>query len=764
MIDRTVVLDRAQTGLGIGDRWGRTVGRHRWLVLAVWLLIAVGSAALYPALQNSLVGANFSVPGTESSRADALVEQHFSSFGSEQLVVTFTSDRVRVADPAFRERVGETVSALRQSPDVLRVVDPYETAGFVPQISEDGTSALAFVGVGGDPRDRIATAERMQKLIDGASAGGIDVAVTGYSPMTVDLTKVESDDAVRAESIGLPLAFVLLILALGSVVAGIVPLVTTGIGVLAAFGVFSLLSHVMTFDVLVTTVASMFGLGLGIDYALFIVSRFREEMDRTTLPGDATGQGRTNAAVGAAMGTAGHTIVISGLVVLISLGALAIVDVPAVQSISFVVALTVACVVVVAWTLLPAILAVLGPRISTLSLPQRFQPPAVGEHDAAIPTWWSRWARHVIERPWRYTAVTAAVLLAALVPIGTIQYGVDLGADALAAEPSGRANTVLTEKFAPGTISPITVVFTGNGDRPLEPAQAATVAAFADDIRADGRVDYALAQQDSGRTLLIVVPAVPIDSTEASDLVTSIRSQAVVAAGRDGTTVSVGGTTALVVDASQEISSKFLWVVFAVLAFSLVYLGIVFRSVVIPIKAVAMNVLVTGAALGATVAVFQWGWGSALLGFDSPGYIQVYLPVTVFAVVFGLSMDYEVFLIGRMREVFVSHRNRHSVTNTSANDTSANDTSANDTAIVDGLEHTARPITAAAAIMIAVFASFLTADVLELQQFGFALAVAVLFDAVLVRMMMVPAMMKLFGERNWWPGLRSETSVQADGT
>jgi RND superfamily putative drug exporter len=737
MIDRTVVLDRAQTRLGIGDRWGQTVGRHRWLVLAVWLLLAVGSAALYPTLQNSLVGANFSVPGTESSRADALVEQHFSSFGSEQLVVTFTSDRVRVADPAFRERVGETVSALRQSPDVLRVVDPYETAGFVPQISEDGTSALAFVGVGGDPRDRIATAERIQKLIDGASAGGIDVAVTGYSPMTVDLTKVESDDAVRAESIGLPLAFVLLILALGSVVAGIVPLVTTGIGVLAAFGVFSLLSHVMTFDVLVTTVASMFGLGLGIDYALFIVSRFREEMDRTTLPGDATGQGRTNAAVGAAMGTAGHTIVISGLVVLISLGALAIVDVPAVQSISFVVALTVACVVVVAWTLLPAILAVLGPRISTLSLPQRFQPPAVGEHDAAIPTWWSRWARHVIERPWRYTAVTAAVLLAALVPIGTIQYGVDLGADALAAEPSGRANTVLTEKFAPGTISPITVVFTGSGDRPLEPTQAATVAAFADDIRADGRVDYALAQQDSGRTLLI-------DSTEASDLVESIRSQAVVAADRDGTTVSVGGTTALVVDASKEISGKFLWVVFAVLAFSLVYLGIVFRSVVIPIKAVAMNVLVTGAALGATVAVFQWGWGSSLLGFDSPGYIQVYLPVTVFAVVFGLSMDYEVFLIGRMREVFVSHRNRRSV----------NDPSANDTAIVDGLEHTARPITAAAAIMIAVFASFLTADVLELQQFGFALAVAVLFDAVLVRMMMVPAMMKLFGERNWWPGAR----------
>lgn len=730
MTDTISRFDPQLTRGNIGDRWGRLVARRRWVVLAIWTLLAVGSAVLYPALQNSLVGANFSVPGTESSRADDLIERHFESFGSEQLVVTFTSESVNTSDPAFRERVGEVVGRLRQSPDVLRVVDPYETAGFVPTISQDGTSALAFVGIGGEASDRIAVAERVQEMIDAASGDGVEVAVTGYSPMTVDLTRVESEDAVRAESIGLPIAFVVLILAVGSVVAGIVPLVSTGIGVLAAFGMFALLSNVMTFDVLVTTVAAMFGLGLGIDYALFIVSRFREEIGRA---GPSDEQDRTERAVGAAMGTAGHTIVISGLVVLIALGALAIVDVPAVRSISLVVALTIATVVVVAWTLLPAILAVLGTRIGAWSLPRRFQPPSVDEHDAAVPTWWSRWAQHVIERPWRYTAASAAVLLVCLIPIGSISYGVDLGAEALSAEPSGRANTVLTEKFAPGTISPITIVFTGENDSPLEPQQMATVNAFADSVRGDDRVAYALAQPEAGRSLLIVVPSVPIDSTQASDLVGSLREQAVAAGETDGTSVSVGGTTALVVDASDEISGKFAWVVAAVLAFSLVYLAIVFRSVVIPLKAVAMNLLVTGAALGATVAVFQWGWGSSLLGFESPGYIQVYLPVTVFAVVFGLSMDYEVFLIGRMREVFVRG-------------------ASNDVAVVDGIEHTARPITAAAAIMIAVFASFLTADVLELKQFGFALAIAVLFDAVLVRMMMVPAMMKLFGERNWWPG------------
>lgn len=743
MIDTTDIGSPDTGSARIGDRWGRLIARQRWIVAAVWVLLALASALMYPSLQNGLVGVNFSVPGTDSSRADELVERHFASFGSEQVVVTFSSESesVTVQDSNFRDRVTEVVSSLRQSPDVVRVVDPYESAGFVPQISEDRTSAVALVGVTGDARDRVAVAERLQDLLSLASQDGIDVAITGYSPMTVDLTRVESDDALRAESIGLPIAFVVLILALGSVVAGIIPLVSTGVGLLAAFGVFSLLSNVMTFDVLVTTVASMIGLGLGIDYSLFIVSRFREELARAGVT-SRRDRAPIDRAVGAAMGTAGHTIVISGLVVLIALGALTIVEVPAVRSISLVVALTVTCVVIVAWTLLPAILAILGPSVDTLPNPKRLRPATVMAEGATGGTWWSRWARHVMKRAWRYTALATLVLVACMVPIGSIQYGVDLGTNALSAEPSGRANAVLTEKFAPGTISPLTVVFTGADDQQLTPSQLGTVEDFAARVRADDRVAYALAQQSDGRSMLIVVPSVPIDSTAASDLVGEVRAQAVMAGDADGTSVSVGGTTALAADASQEISSTLLWVVLAVLTFSFVYLAFVFRSLVIPVKAVAMNVLVTGAALGLTVAVFQWGWASEILGFESSGYIQVYLPVTVFAVVFGLSMDYEVFLIGRMREVFSK-------------------TGDNDAAIADGIEHTARPITAAAAIMIAVFASFLTANVLELQQFGFALAVAVLFDAVLVRMMLVPAMMKLFGARNWWPGSRIESSMNS---
>ncbi|WP_328857351.1 MMPL family transporter [Williamsia herbipolensis] len=729
---------RASTGRApIGQRWGEFVARHRHRVIVVGLLLALGSAALYPALQSKLVGVDFSVSGTDSSRSDALLAKHFADYGTEQLAVTFSSTTATTADPAFRSRVTAVVDDLRTSPDVVSVVDPYQTQGFAPQISRDKTAAVALVGVRGDASQRIGVAERLQERLDGTSRDGITVAMTGYSPMTVDLTRVESADATHAESVGIPLALLVLVVALGGLVAGLIPLICTGFGLLIAFGVIALLANVMTFDILVTTVASMIGLGLGIDYSLFIVSRFREELARRGV----TTRGDTDAirrSVGVAMATAGHTIAVSGLVVMIALASLTIVDVPAVRTISLVVAVTIVCVLAVAWTLLPAALAVLGPAVDRIGLPARYRPADARPTDgsSAGGSWWARWARHVMRNPWRYAVAGVLLLVICMIPIGSIRYGVDIGTAALRDQPSGPANTVLSEKFAAGTISPITTVFTGGSDGgQLSDGQAERAVEFEYGLRTDPRVSYTYSQSNDGRSLMVVIPAVAIDSTDAIELVQNIRDKAATMTAEGGPRAYVGGTTALVVDASDEISGKMPWVVVLILGFSLLYLGLVFRSVVIPVKAVVMNVLVTGAALGLTVAVFQWGWLQSVLGFTSAGYIQVYLPVTVFAVVFGLSMDYEVFLIGRMREVF--RRDGDS-----------------DAAVVDGIEHTARPITAAAAIMVVVFGAFLSADVLELKQFGFALAVAVIFDAILVRMMLVPAMMTLFGSRNWWPGHR----------
>ncbi|GAA2052401.1 MMPL family transporter [Williamsia deligens] len=716
-----------------GVVWGEFVARHRYAVLGVGLLVVVISALLYPTLQSRLVGVDFSVADRDSSISDTLVGEHFAAFGTEQLAVTFSStDRV-TSDPRFRERVEAVVSALRGEDGVVSVVDPYQTQGFAPQISADKTAAVALVGISGDPSRRIGIADRLQTSLSGASRDGVTVSMTGYSPITVDLTRVESADATRAESVGIPIALLVLVLALGGIVAGAIPLISTGIGLLFAFGVISALAQVMTFDILVTTVASMIGLGLGIDYSLFVVSRFREELARQGITSRRDTEGVVRA-TGVAVGTAGHTIAISGLIVMIALASLTIVDVPAIRTISLVVALTIVCVLLAAWTVLPAGLAALGPSVDKFGLPERFR-PADARIDAGTSRW-ARWARHVMRHPWRYAVACVLLLVLCVVPLGSIKYGVDIGTSALRDQPSGPANTVLAEKFAPGTTSPITTVFTGPDRGPMSDQQAEKAIELEYALRKDPRVSFTYSQSNDGRSLMVVIPSVPIDSSKANDLVQSIRDRADAITTDGGPRAYVGGTTALVVDASSEISGKLPWVVAAVLGFSFLYLALVFRSIVIPVKAVLMNLLVTGAAMGLTVAVFQWGWLSSLLGFTSVGFVQIYLPITVFAVVFGLSMDYEVFLIGRMREVFAR-------------------TGDNLESVVDGIEHTARPITAAAAIMIAVFASFLTANVLELKQFGFALSVAVLFDAVLVRMILVPAMMRLFGARNWWPGGRS---------
>ncbi|WP_299575823.1 MMPL family transporter [uncultured Williamsia sp.] len=720
-----------------GVVWGEFVARHRYVVLAVGLLFVVVAAALYPTLQSRLVGVDFGVADRDSSISDSLVAQHFGDFGSEQLAVTFSSSDRDVSDPRFRDRVESVVRELRGERDVVTVVDPYQTQGFAPQISQDRTAAVALVGISGDASDRIGIAERLQASLSGAGRDGITVAMTGYSPMTVDLTRVESDDATRAESVGIPIALIVLVLALGGIVAGAIPLISTGIGLVFAFGVISALAHVMSFDVLVTTVASMIGLGLGIDYSLFVVSRFREELARRGVTSRSDREGVMRA-TGVALGTAGHTIAISGLIVMIALASLTIVDVPAIRTISFVVALTIVCVLVAAWTVLPAGLATLGPAVDKFGLPERFR-PADARIDAGTSRW-ARWARHVMRHPWLYAVAGVLLLVLCIIPLGSIKYGVDIGTAALRDQPTGPANTVLAEKFAPGTSSPITTVFTGPNRGPLSDRQAEQAIELEYALRKDPRVSFTYSQSNDGRSLMVVIPSVPIDSSKANELVQSIRDRADAITADGGPRAYVGGTTALVVDASSEISGKLPWVIAAILGFSFLYLAIVFRSIVIPVKAVLMNLLVTGAAMGLTVAVFQWGWLSSVLGFTSVGFVQIYLPITVFAVVFGLSMDYEVFLIGRMREVFTR-------------------TGDNLESVVDGIEHTARPITAAAAIMVAVFASFLTADVLELKQFGFALSVAVIFDAILVRMILVPAMMRLFGARNWWPGSRQLTST-----
>ncbi|MGW4245095.1 MMPL family transporter, partial [Nocardia sp. NPDC004722] len=340
-------------------------------------------------------------------------------------------------------------------------------------------------------------------------------------------------------------------------------------------------------------------------------------------------------------------------------------------------------------------------------------------------------------------ALGVALLAVAALPITGIRYGIDMGLNSLGDRPTGHATRLVRDDFGPGLLSPIQVVASGAGDSALTYDGRTEVLRLVTDLAHDPRVATVLPQQADGRYLVTVVPKDSFDSTTVSDLTTDIRSRAETV---DAAEVLVGGTPAMFADVSGQISRGFGWVIALVLTASLAFLVVTFRSIVLALKAIALNLLATGAALGITVAVFQHGWGERLLGFHSAGFLQVFLPMLVFAVLFGLSMDYEVFLIRRMKETW-------------------DRTGDNAAAVAEGLQRTARPITAAAAIMVAVFASFLSADVMELKEIGFALAVAVAIDAVIVRLILVPAFMRLFGRWNWWlPTLRRHRKTASSAT
>ena len=474
-------------------------------------------------------------------------------------------------------------------------------------------------------------------------------------------------------------------------------------------------------------------------------------------------------AVGAAMRTSGRTVLFSGTIVMIALFSLFVVNAPLFRGIAAGAVLVVAVTLVTAWTMLPASLAVLGGRVNRWALPRRWRPAESGEgQQSDRPSGWARWAHTVLAHPWLALPAVALLVLFALPTFG-LKLGIDLGISAVSDTPSGKGEVILARSFTPGLLSPVQILASHQGSGALSAQDLSTIDAFTTSLSRDRRVagvysistllrqtegqvsPQALArlQRDpnsaallaqtvntangSNRTIITAVTKAPIDSTEANDVVHDLRSQSIPAyTAKSGPEMLVGGTTAQFADLSKETLGKLPLVMALVLSLSFCYLLLIFRSVLIPVKAVLMNLLATAAAFGLVTWVFQGGHLAGLFAFTSVGYIQTYLPIMVFALLFGLSMDYEVFLMGRIHEQWLR-------------------THDNDDAVATGVAHTARPITAAAAIMAAVFGCFLVADVLELKEFGFALAIAVILDATLIRLLVVPAVMKVAGgSANWW--------------
>ncbi|WP_199487755.1 MMPL family transporter [Actinomadura spongiicola] len=698
-------------------------------MIGVWVVLLVACAVSFPFLFKQLKAPNYGVDGAQSTQASELVDRYFVGQGDEQDVIVFDSRQGKISDPAQKATVQKVVAQARQETGVVTVISPFDPQAR-GQVSPDGRAALAVVGLAGDARQRPNRAADLQDAIDKVDGNGVSAYLTGYSPITNDQTVVQSADSERAESVGMPIAFVVMVLAFGAVAAAALPLLLAAAGLILTFGIMYLLSFQFTFDIFLLTIVTMIGTGIGIDYSMFIVSRFREELaKRGVVRGGERRPDAVAEAAGAAIATSGRTILFSGVVVAISVCSLFIMEAPVFREISTGVLLSVICTLAAALTLLPAVLAALGPRVDAWSLPERWRPADVrpGADTGRSP--WARWAHLVMRRPILFGAVSIAILVVAALPVTSLKYGIDLGTASLEGRPTAKAQAVLERSFSPGAVSPVQIVVTGPDGGPLDAAGRQAAGKVATLVGQDRRVANVEVMPGSGRMLVNAVPAVPIDSSAAEDLVRDIRSE--IAPQAAGQQVLVGGATATFVDLSEETTDKLPYVMALVLTLSLLFLIVVFRSIVLPIKAILMNLLATGAAVGLTVAVFQHGYGEGLLGFESTGFLQVYLPITVFVLLFGLSMDYEVFLIRRMREAW-------------------DDGHDNATAVAVGIEHTARPIAAAAAIMVAVFGGFLTAGTLELKEFGLALSVAIALDATLVRLVLVPAMMKLFGDWNWW--------------
>ncbi|MEV6556989.1 MMPL family transporter [Nocardia sp. NPDC051756] len=704
---------------GLLARVAVIMARHRRRVFAGWFVaVAIGLIGL-PHLLGSLLAPPTEVTGSESQRASRILSEALPTFGDEPVIAVLHSERLRASDPLFRKAITAGMRAVAHEKDVSGVLllpvagDPTREFA-LPETFEawrssfrDEHTAYVYVGVTGDDRQRQQRAPELQKLVADAVRNASNDEVRGYlvgiSVFGEIIQGVEITDLMHIELVALPLAIVVLWWGLRRPAAALVPIGIAGVSVVTTLGLFALLTRVFAIDGMLMVGVSALGLGIGIDYALFVQNRYREELAAGAEP---------MRAIATASATTGRTVLYSALILLSACMALFLVRWHVFLQMAIGIIAVVLVVSVAVVTLLPAVLVTVTPVLDR-EWPRRTE---TGARDRL-----SRWAEHLMRHPWPYATAVIAVLICAAIPVGAMRTGIDLERGAL----DGTAYLTgfqLSEQDAPGATGSVYLTLRQPEDAPL-PDPRALVAA----LRADPEVG-AVATIDDGvnLTALLVLSKYPIDSPDLPDLVWRIRNQIVPAAAPPGVSVLVGGPGGHVADIVAETSAKQRWVIGCVLMVLFGLLVAVLRSLVLPVKAIVMSLLATGAAYGLTVLVFQRA--------GHPIWPQV--PLIAFVLLFGLSTDYELFLVRRIQEEYLR-------------------TGDNRRSVVVGLQSTARPISLAAIILAVGYGSLLVSSLNGLRQLGFAIAVGLLIDATLIRLVLVPALMQILGRWNWWfPGRR----------
>jgi RND superfamily putative drug exporter len=700
---------------------------HRRRVLAGWLLAALVVVGLAQ-WAGSRLDNNFALPGSPSQQAQDLLASRFPGQQGDPADVVLRSPSP-LDSPADAAAISALVRSLRPLAHVTGVRSPL-APGAGGQLSPD--RRIGFVVVQFDAVAADLPASAVRAVIDTADRFGrpdLQVAVGG-----APVEQVVSAAPSATEMIGLLAAVVVMLLAFGSVVAMGLPILSALVGVGVGFGILEALSHLLTVPTFGPDMMIMIGLGVGIDYALFVVTRYRQEL---------AGRQPPRAATIAALATAGRAALFAGATVVIALLGLFVVGLPFMDGLAAATIVAVALVLAAALTLLPAIFGFAGTAIDRLHLP--WGAGGIGGTGGTGGTgsgFWIRWSQIVQRRPLTCAACALAVLGVLAVPLFSMRLAFSDAGNDPASLTTRQAYDLLADGFGAGYNGPLVIAADLRG--PQARSGLARLDARLRRVPGVASAGAPAVNAAGDAAVIVVYPATSPQSAQTASLVRHLRDQVIPAAtAGSGVTALVGGQTAAGIDTSAYLSARLPWVIAAVVLLAFVLLAAVFRSIAIPVKAAAMNLLSMGAAYGVIVGVYQWGWLGGLFGAGRAGPIDPWIPLMMFTVTFGLSMDYEVFLLSRMREEWLRSGD-------------------NSRAVASGLAHTGRVITAAAAIMVCVFGSFVIGDPVRiLCIFGLGLAVAVLVDATVVRMVLVPAVMQLLGPANWWlPRLPGKTPGQ----
>ena len=692
--------------------------RRRWVLLA-WIAVVAVALPIASHQTDHLTGGGFDVPGTQSKAVSDSLEKDFSDKTGGITVVLQAEEGVSAAGRAAAvEWVRHAVANLD------RVTLPPATARQAElALQRTGTAMLPLHSDQSSDRQIDSAADLREDLDPGTAVNGVRAYLAGQPTIWAGMQELSKKDLSKAEAGGFPIVAIILLVVFGSLAAAALPLVLGFVSVMVTGALIYFISQQIETSVFVTNMASMIGIGVAIDYSLFILARYREERARGREP---------DAARAEALSTSGLAVAFSGLAVIVSLAGLWMVDNQALRSMALGAMTVVAVSILTATTLLPALIAILGDRV----LPGGIVAKVLGifRRRGERPdreAFWVRWTASVMAHPWRAIIGVSAVLLTLAIPLLSIETGTQ-AIKQFPKDSDVRVGNELASKQLGGGTDPVAMVASFDSAGQARKDRAA-IAGFSRTIESTPGVSAVAPPAFSGSSVLIeATPSTPSESDATIALVDRLRDSVVPSTAlAHVASVDVGGETARSQDARAQISGSMWKIILFVLALSYLVLMVMLRSLLLPLKAVLMNLLSIGAAFGVLVAIFQWGWFDSLLGFENQGALDTINVPLIFAIVFGLSMDYEVFLMSRIREHYLEHGD-------------------NERAVAEGLSTSARTISSAALIMTSVFAVFVLTGVPSIKELGLGCAVAIALDATLVRLILVPAAMKLLGSWNWW--------------